>query len=109
MVGGGPVRAESEAALLRLMLDSHPELAMPPETHFIPRLVEAFPDRITTADSFSRALAGERRWADFGLDGSELADRIGQLGSAPARSSWTRRSDGSTAHPAGSHALRNHS
>ncbi len=77
MVGGGPVRAESEAALLRLMLDSHPELAIPPETHFIPRLVEASPDRITTADSFSRALAGERRWADFGLDGAELADRIG--------------------------------
>jgi hypothetical protein len=31
---------KSGTTLLRLMLDSHPELAIPPETHFIPRIAQ---------------------------------------------------------------------
>ena len=32
----------SGKTLLRLMLDSHPELTIPPETHFVPRLAQRF-------------------------------------------------------------------
>lgn len=32
----------SGTTLLRLMLDSHPELAIPPETHFVPNLIELY-------------------------------------------------------------------
>ena len=32
----------SGTTLLRLMLDSHPDLTIPPETHFLPELVKAF-------------------------------------------------------------------
>ena len=31
----------SGTTLLRLMLDAHPELAIPPETHFIPKVIAA--------------------------------------------------------------------
>ena len=34
--------ARSGTTLLRLMLDAHPELAIPPETHFAPRLAKAW-------------------------------------------------------------------
>ena len=30
----------SGTTLLRLMLDSHPQLAIPAETHFVPELIE---------------------------------------------------------------------
>ena len=35
----------SGTTLLRLMLDAHPELAIPPETHFVPNLIELFAGR----------------------------------------------------------------
>ena len=31
----------SGTTLLRLMLDSHPQLTIPPETHFVPELIDA--------------------------------------------------------------------
>ncbi|MGB5401439.1 MAG: sulfotransferase, partial [Thermoanaerobaculia bacterium] len=31
--------ARSGTTLLRLMLDSHPQLAIPPETHFLPSVL----------------------------------------------------------------------
>jgi hypothetical protein len=73
IVGAG----RSGTTLLRLMLDSHPELAVPPETHFIGRLVEAFPGGQVTGVAFAAALGDERRWGDFGLDRDELAERLG--------------------------------
>ena len=30
--------ARSGTTLLRLMLDAHPQLTIPPETHFVPKL-----------------------------------------------------------------------
>ncbi len=32
----------SGTTLLRLMLDSHPELSIPPETHFLPEVIATF-------------------------------------------------------------------
>jgi hypothetical protein len=75
IVGAG----RSGTTLLRLMLDAHPELAIPPETHFIPRLAERFGEGALDAQAFAAALADERRWGDYGLDPAELAARVGAL------------------------------
>lgn len=49
--------------MLRLMIDSHPEIAIPPETHFIPALHPQM-DR----EAFLTALLSSSRWNDFHLD-----------------------------------------
>ena len=59
----------SGTTLLRLMLDAHPELAIPPETQFLPELIERGGD--------PEVVFGARTWPDFGLDETTLRARIG--------------------------------
>jgi sulfotransferase family protein len=60
----------SGTTLLRLMLDSHPELAMPPETGFLPRIHH---ERETLdAAGLVELLTAAPTWPDFHLDPSEL-------------------------------------
>lgn len=66
----------SGTTLLRLMLDAHPELAIPPETRFVPRLIAAARPPDATAADLVATLAAERNWADFGLDPEAVAERI---------------------------------
>lgn len=78
--------ARSGTTLLRLMLDAHPDLAIPPETHFIHRLAKACG---TTGKRAARGaptpacvletLTTYPRWPDFGLDRDELARRFAEL------------------------------
>jgi hypothetical protein len=84
--------ARSGTTLLRLMLDAHPQLAIPPETHFIPKLAKALGEAgdggVSSGkgargggDRDRRAIAHElitthRRWPDFGLDPEELRRRF---------------------------------
>ena len=73
--------ARSGTTLLRLMLDAHPELAIPPETHFIPKLAKALEEDPGASDSEQREVAltlltEHRRWPDFGLDPAELRERF---------------------------------
>jgi hypothetical protein len=68
----------SGTTLLRLMLDAHRELAVPPETHFIPDVVKACragagPDEVLAF------LTAYRRWPDFRLDADELGRRLRAL------------------------------
>jgi hypothetical protein len=73
--------ARSGTTLLRLMLDAHPELAIPPETHFLPQVVRA--DRKgADADGMIGVITGHRRWPDFGLDEAELRERTGDGGAS---------------------------
>jgi hypothetical protein len=65
----------SGTTLLRLMLDAHPQLAIPPETHFVPEVVEG---------AGAEAIVGARGWADFGIDAGELRGRVAQLRRADA-------------------------
>jgi hypothetical protein len=61
----------SGTTLLRLMLDAHPQLAIPAETHFVPELIE----REGECDSMleiADAIIASRAWADFGLDPVDL-------------------------------------
>jgi hypothetical protein len=68
----------SGTTLLRLMLDAHPQLAIPAETHFIPGLIEAARDRATT-DQLAELIIGARNWGDFNLDAGDLVERVGAL------------------------------
>jgi hypothetical protein len=57
----------SGTTLLRLMLDAHPELAIGPETQFVPDLIHL--------RNPVEAIIGSRTWGDFGLDPAEFARR----------------------------------
>jgi hypothetical protein len=63
----------SGTTLLRLMLDSHPQLAIPPETGFLPRaLVSLFGNDERQRQSFGEALINfppeAPGWRDFGIE-----------------------------------------
>jgi Sulfotransferase family len=70
----------SGTTLLRMMLDAHPDMAIPPETHFVPELLKALPKRArpnaSHADKALSLLTSHRRWGDFGLDADELGERL---------------------------------
>jgi hypothetical protein len=65
----------SGTTLLRLMLDAHPLMAIPPETHFVPQLIKTARKRGTTCDEAHGVVTGHRQWGDFGLDSAELLRR----------------------------------
>jgi hypothetical protein len=68
----------SGTTLLRLMLDAHPQLTIPPETHFLSPLIQASGTLRFDADRATRLIVSgrHRRWDDFGLDPSELEARL---------------------------------
>lgn len=60
--------ARSGTTLVRFMLDCHPQLAIPAETHFIPSLIQGSP--IAPAlqrDEFIRRVTSSFTWPDFRL------------------------------------------
>jgi hypothetical protein len=69
----------SGTTLLRLMLDAHPQLAVPPETHFLPDLIDAARADGATPESTAAAVTGNRRWGDFHLDPDELLERFRRI------------------------------
>jgi len=68
----------SGTTLLRMMLDSHRELTIPPETHFVPDLIKAARDGGRT-DAMLAALTENRTWGDFGIDAEEMRRRFDQV------------------------------
>jgi Sulfotransferase family len=68
----------SGTTLLRLMLDAHPEMAIPPETHFVPDLIlecerlRLTPERLLNLVVHDR----HRRWGDFGIAEEEYLERL---------------------------------
>jgi hypothetical protein len=66
----------SGTTLLRLMLDAHPELAIPPETHFAPDVIAACRSRGRSSEAVLEAMSADERWGDFGLDSDELLARL---------------------------------
>ena len=66
----------SGTTLLRLMLDSHPELAIPPETHFAPAVIRMYRKGSPSASELADYLAGLRRWGDFGIERPEMLERL---------------------------------
>jgi len=70
----------SGTTLLRLMLDAHPELAIPPETYFVTNLIEAGEDG-AGAERLADVLVEHRRFGDLGIDEAELRRRLAAIGS----------------------------
>jgi Sulfotransferase family len=68
----------SGTTLLRLMLDAHPQMAIPPETHFVPELIKELPDD-PTVDRAIAVITAQREWADFGFSEEELRERFAAL------------------------------
>ena len=66
----------SGTTLLRMMLDAHPLLTVPPETHFVPELVEAAEDGPATPERLLATITSQREWGDFGLTEEELLERF---------------------------------
>ena len=69
----------SGTTLLRLMLDAHPQLAIPSETHFVPDLIEASGKDDASPESLAGMLISHPRWGDFHLDAGELRGRFQKL------------------------------
>lgn len=65
----------SGTTTLRLMLDAHPELAIPEETHFLPALAQAAEADSTPAE-LAAVIHGDPRWGDFGFTPAELETLI---------------------------------
>ncbi len=66
----------SGTTLLRLMLDAHPEMAIPSETHFIPDLIKAYRLESTSPERLAEVVTAHRRWGDFHLDANDLLERF---------------------------------
>jgi hypothetical protein len=58
-----------------MMLDAHPEMAVPFETHFVPALIAAVDEGGGPEGALS-VMTEHRRWGDFGLDRDALLDRL---------------------------------
>jgi hypothetical protein len=62
----------SGTTLLRLMLDAHPELAIPPETGFIPTAVAAWREGGKLREGFLQAIVGFETWADLNMSDEDF-------------------------------------
>jgi hypothetical protein len=69
----------SGTTLLRLMLDAHPRLAIPPETHFVPELIAHLDQGQATPETALRLINAQREWKDFGFSEGELLERFRAL------------------------------
>jgi hypothetical protein len=75
IVGAG----RSGTTLLRLMLDAHPDLAIPPETHFLPEAAEACKHASDPRRAFLETVLSHRRWTDLHIEEDLLAQRIAAI------------------------------
>jgi Sulfotransferase family len=64
---------------VRLMLDAHPDVAIPGETHWVPKLIKAAERAKQTPEDYGDLIIDHKRWGDFHLDADELRQRIQQV------------------------------
>ncbi len=70
----------SGSTLLRLMLDAHPALAVPGESHFIPQLWRDFGgSRPVDAEAIAVALVSTTHFGHWKVDPRAVLDRVAQL------------------------------
>lgn len=77
--------SRSGTTLLRLMLDAHPDLTIPAETHFVPMVANAVDRALeegastqTVRQRALEAMTGHPRWGDFRLDEADVRARMAQ-------------------------------
>lgn len=68
----------SGTTMLRLMLDAHPDLAIPPETHFVPDLIDAIEDGAGPAQGVE-VMQSVRQWGDLHIEPDEVLRRFEAL------------------------------
>jgi hypothetical protein len=68
----------SGTTLLRLMLDAHPEMAVPPETHFLPALIDSFKALRVTPERALAAIetAPQSGLPESGVEPEALLERL---------------------------------
>lgn len=66
----------SGTTLLRMMLDSHPSLAIPPETHFLLDLFASHRATEITRYTLLKTILSSPRWNDFCLSSQHLEDSL---------------------------------
>jgi hypothetical protein len=71
--------ARSGTTLLRLMLDAHPDLAIPPETHFIPKAVRRSKRSWRPRRAFFEALTSSATWGDQKVESALLKERLATI------------------------------
>ena len=71
----------SGTTLLRMMLDAHPELTIPPETHFVPDLIKAARAEQGTDGDARRDDRRTATWGDFGISAEEMRERLDRVDS----------------------------
>ncbi len=69
----------SGTTLLRMMLDAHPDLTIPPETHFVPDTIKAAKADGATPRSVLEAMKAHREWGDFEISDEEMLGRFEAL------------------------------
>ncbi len=69
----------SGTTLLRMMLDAHPELTMPPETHFVPELIDVAEAGGATPEDLLATITKQREWGDFGLTEEQLLQAFREI------------------------------
>lgn len=68
----------SGTTMLRLMLDAHPQLAIPPETHFVPDLIEAI-EGGAAPEQAVEVMQSVRQWGDLHMEPEEVLERFRTL------------------------------
>jgi Sulfotransferase family len=68
----------SGTTLLRMMLDAHPDLAIPPETYFVPRLAHAAEGSRLSPELFADTAVDDHRhrWKEFGVSREDYLNRL---------------------------------
>jgi hypothetical protein len=61
------------------MLDAHPDLTIPPETHFIHHAAKACENAPNPRQAFLDTVMSHRKWGDHGIEGELLTQRITAL------------------------------
>jgi len=69
----------SGTTLLRMMLDAHPALVIPPETHFVPDLIRSVRGRGAKPADALEAMKAHREWKDFAFTDAEALDWLEAL------------------------------
>ncbi len=73
----------SGTTMLRLMLDAHPELTIPPETHFVPDLIDAI-EGGASPEQAVEVMTAVRQWGDLHTEPDEVLARWRELDSFEA-------------------------
>lgn len=71
--------ARSGTTLLRLMLDAHPELAIPAETHFLPHVAQLQGSSSTLRQSFFQTVTEFPTWIDCCVDKDRFWNRLASI------------------------------